>query len=199
MTWHRWRLRSCEGASLAEMVVALGVIAVVLSLAAPLTASVVDAGRARQAAVFAAVRIRAARQQAAARSASTGLVFDQVGARWTFSVCVDGNGNGLRRADMQSRTDTCPEGPFDLAAMFPGVQIAVDGTLKGPDGDAPDPNPVRFGSSDMVSCSPMGTCTSGSLFLRSAKGVQYAVRMAGVTGRLRILVYDSATRAWRAT
>ena len=66
-------------------------------------------------------------------------------------------------------------------------------------GDPPDPNPVRFGSSDMVSCSPLGTCTSGSLFLRSAKGVQYAVRMAGVTGRLRILVYDTGTRAWRAT
>jgi type II secretory pathway pseudopilin PulG len=193
------RMSGQAGASLAEMVLALAIAVVLMSFAAPVTASVVDASRARHAATFAAVRLRFARQQAVARSASTGLVFDQVGTSWTISICMDGNGNGLRRADLRSGIDTCPEGPFDVATMFPGVQIAVDGTIRGPDGDAPSSDPVRFGSSNLASFSPTGTCTAGSLFLRSAKGVQYAVRIAGITGRLRILRYDAASRTWRET
>ena len=181
------------------MVLALSIAAVVMSLAVPVTASVLDAGRARQAATFAAVRFRLARQQAIARLASTGLVFDQIGAHWTISICVDGNGNGLRRADLRSGKDTCPEGPFDVATLFPGVQVAVDGTIRGPDGDPPSSDPVRFGSSNLASFSPTGTCTAGSVFFRSAKGVQYAVRIAGVTGRLRILQYDPAAHIWRET
>jgi type II secretory pathway pseudopilin PulG len=193
------RLSGQAGTSLAEMLLALGITAVVTSFAVPLTASIVDASRVRQAATFAAIRLRLAKQQAVSRSVSTGLVFDEVGSRWTISICADGNGNGLRRADLRSGQDTCAEGPFDVATMFPGVQIAVDEMIRGPDGDAPIGDPVRFGSSNLASFSPTGTCTAGSLFLRSAKGVQYAVRIAGVTGRLRILRYDPASRTWRET
>jgi hypothetical protein len=180
------------------MLMALSLMLIVTTFAAPLTASVVDAGRVRQAATFAAVRLRFARQQAVARSASTGLVFDQVGARWLIRICVDGNGNGLRRADIRNGIDPCPEGPLDMSVMFPGVRVAVDGTIPGPDGDPPSTDPVRFGSSNLASFSPNGTCTGGSLFLRSAQGVQYAVRIAGVTGRLRTLRYDAAARSWSA-
>jgi prepilin-type N-terminal cleavage/methylation domain-containing protein len=192
-------MRGERGFSLVEMLLVLGITLVLTTFAVPLTASVVDASRARQAATFAAVRLRFARQQAVARSASTGLVFDQIGSRWIIRICVDGNGNGLRRADLGSGKDTCPEGPLDVAVMFPGVQVAVDGTIQGPDGDAPSADPVRFGSSNLASFSPSGTCTGGSLFVRSAKGVQYAVRIAGVTGRLRILRYDTAARTWKET
>ena len=195
----RGRLCAEAGASLVEVVLALAVAVTVMSLAAPVTASVVDASRARQAATFAAVRMRFARQQAVARSASTGLVFDQTTNGWTISVCVDGNGNGLRRADLRSGRDTCLEGPFDVASLFPGVHVAVDDGIRGPDGEAPNPDPVRFGSSNLASCSPAGTCTAGSVYFRSVKGVQYAVRLAGVTGRLRILRYDTASRTWRET
>ena len=188
-----------SGLSLAETIVALGITLVVTTFAVPVAASVVDASRVRQAATFTAVRLRFARQQAVARSASTGLVFDQIGSRWKVSICVDGNGNGLRRVDIRSGADACPEGPLDPADMFPGVQIAVDETIPGPDGDPPGADPVRFGSSNLASFSPTGTCTGGSLFLRSAKGVQYAVRIAGITGRLRILRYDAVARTWRET
>jgi len=75
--------------------------------------------------------------------------------------------------------------------------VSVDGTIRGPDGDPPSSAPVRFGSSDIASFSPTGSCTAGSLFLRSPKGVQFAVRVAGVTGRLRLLRYDAPARVWR--
>ena len=183
--------------SLIDLVLALGIVATLAGMVAPMAASTVDSSRARQAAGFAAAEFRLAKQQAIARTASTGLVFDLLGGRWSFRVCVDKNGNGLRRSELTNGPDLCIEGPFDVAAMFPGVQIAVDGTIPGPYGEPPSPDPVRFGSSDLASFSPAGSCTAGSLYVRSARGAQYAVRIAGVTGRLRVLRYDVPTATWR--
>jgi type II secretory pathway pseudopilin PulG len=188
--------RAEEGFSLVELIVAMGVIVAVAGIATPLTAKAVDASRARQGAGLLAARIRAAKLDAVSRAASVALVFDLVGPRWTFRVCADGNGNGVRRSEL-STTDRCLEGPFDIQALFPGVQIAVDATIRGPDGEPGSSDAVRFGKSDLVSCSATGGCTSGSVFLRSSLGDQYLVRVAGVTGRTRILQYDGRSRTWR--
>jgi len=185
-----------DGISLVELIVAMGVIIAVAAIGTPLTATVIDSSRARQGAGFLAARIRAAKLDAVARAASVAVVFDRVGARWTFRVCADGNGNGIRRAELTG-SDRCAEGPFDLEALFPGVQVAVDATIRGPDGEPPSSDAVRFGRSDLVSCSATGGCTSGSVFLRSSLGEQYLVRVAGVTGRTRILRYDARLGAWR--
>jgi hypothetical protein len=167
------------------------------ALAVPATVSARDEGRVRQAAAFAAARLRDAKQQAVMRTAAIGLVFDRDSTRWTFRLCADGNGNGLRRADIRTGRDTCAGAPVDLAALFPGVTVDVDSTIRGPDDDPPSADPVRFGSGDMASFSASGGCTAGSLFLRSARGAQYAVRVAGATGRLRVLRYDAPARRWR--
>ena len=189
--------QSDRGTSLAELVLALGIVLGLIGLLTPVTASAIDSGRVRQAAGFVAARLRHARQQAVTRSASTGLVFDLSGSRWTFRVCVDGDANGVRRTDLRAGKDSCVEGPVDLAVLFPGIDVGVDDTIRGPDGEAPSSDPVRFGASNLASFSPTGGCTPGSLFVRSAKGVQYAVRVAGVTGRTRVLRYDRATRTWK--
>ena len=55
---------------------------------------------------------------------------------------------------------------------------------------------VRFGASQIASFSPEGSCTAGTLYLRSLRGLQYAVRLGNVTGRTRILRYDAAARRW---
>jgi Tfp pilus assembly protein FimT len=183
--------------SIVDLTMGLALLSTIASLAVPHASAAVDANRARQAAEYAASQFRLARQQAVARSSSTGLVFDFLNGRWTYRVCTDGNANGVRRTDIGSGRDACPGATVDLEAMFPGIQVAVDSTLRGPDGDAPSPDPVRFGSSDLASFSPAGTCTAGSLFLRSAKGAQFVVRMSGVTGRLRIMRYDEGARAWK--
>ena len=186
--------RADRGASLVEVVLAVTVLMLVAGLALPATAAAIDEGRARQAAAFMAGRLREAKQQAVTRTAATGLVFDLVAGRWTFRLCVDGNANGLRRTDLRAGKDICVDGPVDPAAHFPGVTILVDGTIRGPDGDPPSADPVRFGASDLASFSPSGGCTAGTLFLRSTKGAQYAVRVAGVTGRLRVLRYDAPAK-----
>ena len=190
------RYASAEGYSLIELLLVLIAATTFISITLPMTAVSTDAERARHAASFVATRFRLARQQAVARTASVGLVFDQLNGRWVVRVCADANGNGLRRAEVNAGIDRCLDGPHDLETMFPGVRVAVDSSLQGPGGEPGSPDPVRFGASNIASFSSSGSCTAGSLFLRSARDVQYAVRVAGVTGRTRILRYNAAAGTW---
>jgi prepilin-type N-terminal cleavage/methylation domain-containing protein len=194
--YRRGPVAAQRGFTAVELLVAMALAVLLVGLAVPVVTAAVDAGRVRQAAGFVAAKLRAARLLAVSRSASVGLVFDQVGGRWVFQVCADENGDGLHRADIASGDDACVEGPYDVQALFPGVQVAVDAALRGPGGEPGSPDAVRFGRSDMASFSPIGSCTAGSLFLRSPDGRQYAVRVAGVTGRTRILRYEPAAGAW---
>jgi hypothetical protein len=185
-----------RGTSFTELVVAMAICFATTGLSVPLVANAVDAARARHAAGVVASRFRLARQQAIARSAFVAIVFDDAPSGWQMSVCVDGNGNGVRRAEIDAGTDSCPEGPQGLEALTSGVRVARDASIRGPDGDPPSADPVRFGRTDLLSFSPLGSCTGGSLFLRSRDGRQYAVRVAGATARIRILKYDERTAAW---
>jgi type II secretory pathway pseudopilin PulG len=179
-----------------ELLIVLLLIVALSAISTPLAASVIDAGRARQAAVFLGTRFRLARQQAVTLGANVGVVFDQVGGGWQVRVCRDGSRNGLRRADIQSGADPCVDGPYSVTQMFPGVEIGVDPQLRGPSGEAGSADPVRLGSTDIASFSPLGSCTAGTVFLRSRGGAQYAVRISGIAGRLRVLWYERAA-GWR--
>lgn len=184
------------GFSFVELLLVVALIATMTGLTVPVTAHAIDDGRARQAAGFMASQLRLARQQAALQGRVVGLLFDRVGSRWTFRMCVDGNGDGVRRAEVSTGTDVCPDIPLDLEGMFPGLEVAVDAGLPGPDGEAGSADAVRFGRSDLASFSPEGTATAGTLFLRSRRGRQYAVRVGNVTGRIRLLRYDTGARKW---
>ena len=185
------------GATLVDLVIVLLAVGVLAAVSAPLAASVVDTSRARHAAAFMGSRFRLARQQAVGLGANVGVVFEQTDDRWSVRVCRDGTGNGIRRADIQSGADPCFDGPYDIGQLFPTVSISVDPTLRGPGGEAGSPDPVRFGTADIASFSPLGSSTAGSLFLQSRLGTQYVVRVGGVTGRIRMLWYEPATRGWR--
>ena len=185
-----------SGATLIELLIGLLVVSSMCMFTAPVAANVVDASRVRHAAAFLTSRFRLARQEAINRGANVGVVFDLAGSQWSLRVCRDGTGNGLRRSEILAGTDPCFEGPHELAVLFPAVDIAVDPGIRGPAGEPPSADPVRFGTANMLSFSPLGSCTSGSLFLRSRGGVQYVVRVGGGTGRVRVLLHETAG-GWR--
>ena len=184
------------GATMLEVLIVLAMIGALSAMSAPLAASVMDAGRAREAAVFLSTRFRLAREQAVTLSANVGVVFDQVAGQWQVRICRDGSRNGLRRADIQSGADPCVDGPYTLAQLFPGVDVGVDPQLRGPSGEAASADPVRLGSANIASFSAIGSCTAGTVFLRSRGGAQYAVRLSGIAGRQRVLWYERAN-GWR--
>jgi type II secretory pathway pseudopilin PulG len=180
-----------------DLLIVLMALGVLMALSAPLAAGVVDASRARSAAGFMSSRFRLARQQAVGLGANVGVVFDHSSGGWSVRVCRDGTRNGVRRADIQTGADDCFDGPYQLGDLFPAVAIAVDPALRGPGGEAGSADPVRFGAADILSFSPLGSCTAGSLFLQSRGGAQYAVRVGGVTGRIRVLWYEPGANGWR--
>jgi type II secretory pathway pseudopilin PulG len=189
--------RGEDAFSLNEVLLTMALLATLMAIGAPVAASVADASRARHAAALVSSRFRLARQEAVSRGVNVGVVFDRTGTGWSLRVCRDGNRNGIRRADISSGADPCIDGPLAIGDLVPHVDIAVDATLQGPAGEPPSPDPVRFGSSDIASFSPLGSCTAGSLFLRSLGGAQFVVRVGGITGRVRVMRYESPKTGWR--
>ena len=183
------------GFSFPEVVVVLTIVMAMAGVGAPMAGHAVDEARARHAAGFVAGELRAARQQALYRSRTAGLVFDEVGGRWTFRACTDGNGDGLRRADIRTAVDPCGA-PQDVHDLFPGVEVVVSPVIPGPEGDPATADAVRFGASDIASFSPEGSCTAGTVFLRGARGSQFAIRVGNITGRIRVLQYNAHLRQW---
>ena len=184
------------GYSLVECVAALALLMAVAATAYPAASSLSKSAEGRQAAGFMASRFRLARQSAALRGSARALVFDFAAGRWLFRVCEDGNGNGVRRAELGA-VDACEGESVDVAAQFPGIRIERDTSVPEPAGGSVSPDPVRFGVSDLATFTPAGTATAGSLYLLSAEGTQYAVRVGGLNGRTRVLRYDRIARLWK--
>jgi hypothetical protein len=57
-------------------------------------------------------------------------------------------------------------------------------------------DPIRIGSSKLLSFTPLGTATSGSIYVRGRDGSQFFIRVLGVTGRVRVQRYVPRTGAW---
>jgi prepilin-type N-terminal cleavage/methylation domain-containing protein len=184
------------GHSLAELLVVVTILAVAAAAGVPAVAQVADAGRSWAAAQALAAEFRGMRLAAIASGVTGGYVFDRHPAGWLMRRCRDGNGDGLSRSDIASGLDACePAGP-PIELRWRGVVVAVHPGIPGPDGTPPSADPVRFGAADVVSFTPDGTATPGTLFVQSMGGRQFAVRVAGVTGRTRLLRYDAGGRRW---
>jgi len=193
-----WRGAGDGGYTLLELFFAAALFAIVSVAAVPALLAGVDGTRARGAARYLAARLQQARFDALKRSCHVGFRFE-AGADYQYRLYADGNGDGLRSRDIASGVDR-PLGAFErLDAQFAGITFgvldgvtAVDSTeLLGAGSD-----PVRFGSSDILSFGPMGTATAGTLYVRGRGPEQYAVRVLGVTGRIRVLRFDFTTRQW---
>jgi hypothetical protein len=53
-------------------------------------------------------------------------------------------------------------------------------------------DPIQFGSSDILSFSPLGTATPGTFYL-AGEGIQGAVRVSPGSARVRLLLTRGAT------
>ena len=118
-----------------------------------------------------------------------GLRFDRESGAITFSVFQDGNGNGIRSADISSGVDRLVEPPTALAEHFPGADIGLAA-------ESPVSDPIQIGPTDLLTFTPAGTSTSGTIYISDRAGSQWAVRILGATGRTRVLRYDPRTRGW---
>ena len=168
---------------------AVAVVGIAAAMSVPMVTAGVDRARGRAAARYLAARVAAAKLQAVSRSANVALRFEQRDGRVLFATVIDGNGNGVRTADLDAGIDRSIEPPLELGAHYPGVAIGLaPGT--------PATAPVQVGSANLWSFTPAGTATPGSVYVRGPDGTQWVVRVFGGTGRARVLRYEPARRTW---
>ena len=186
-----------RGFSLVEALVAVAIILVMAATAFPVfrahfaDAHLVGAGQQFKS------QFRLACSAAVRSGAYTAIRFERRddGTVW-YAVYRDGDGDGVRSADISEGEDTLVSGPFPLSAGAPGVSVAInpgvpaippeDGFLSG--------DPIRFGSSDILSFSPLGTATPGTFYL-AGDASQAAVRVTGGSARVRLMIWRGGR--WR--
>ena len=194
-----WRPAHAAGYSLVEVLLVLFTASVVLAIAVPVLDRAADSADAGAAARYVASVVARARFEAARGQRAQALRFARVPAV-AFSVAADGDGDGVSAADVAAGVDPVIRPADRLGDHFPRARFGLAGTLPAIDEarvltSADDP--IRLGSADQLTLGPLGTATSGTLYIASRAGAQFAVRISGVTGRARVLRFDPGPRVWR--
>jgi type II secretory pathway pseudopilin PulG len=189
------RNNSDRGITLLELVFVVSVTVVIAGVAVPLTGDALDEARTGAAARYLAGQIVSSRMDAVNRSRCVALRFEASTPDYRVARYVDGNGNGVRTAEV-GRIDPIDGVPKRIGDDFPNVRFGLGEGLPDVDGvRGTGTDGVRIGSARILTMSPDGTATSGTLYLEGRRA-QYAVRVLGATGRTRVLKYDSGQRTW---
>jgi hypothetical protein len=185
-----------NGLTLIELVFLLSLMTVLLGIAVPLGGDAIDDLRTGAAARYLAGRIMNGRLDAINRSRAVGLQFLASTPDYQFAPYVDGNGNGVRTADIRAGVDSPVGTPRQIGDDFRGVRFVLGAGVPDADGlRSTSTDGVRIGTARILTMSPDGTATSGTLYLQGRRA-QYAVRVLGATGRTRVLKYEAGVRTW---
>jgi prepilin-type N-terminal cleavage/methylation domain-containing protein len=188
-----------SGFSLLELMLVVSVMTIVVALAVPAVLAGLEHARTAGAARYVAGRLALARMEAVKRTAAVGWRFERAGADVQYAMYVDGNGNGIRTADIRSGRDRLLIPAERLADKFSGVRFGLVEGVPLVDESQPrteDDNPVRIGAAGILTFTPHGTATPGTLYLKGRDNRQFAVRVLGTTGRTRVLEFNVGSRRW---
>lgn len=192
-----------NGFQLIELLVVLMVGTLLTALILPDALRLSAALRVRSAAAEVAGALRTTRALAIREQANAAVKFrtNDVGVV-SFTIYRDGDGDGVLNLDIDSGVDP-PEGPArELRHLGRGVRF---GFPPGPPPrDPADPHrflgklqdPIRFNRSDLASFNPLGGSTPGSVYLTDSRYHLSAVRLFGITGKVRTLNYDRKREIW---
>jgi Tfp pilus assembly protein FimT len=185
-----------RGFTLIETLFAIAVIFCIVQMALPVSAAAIDDLHTAAAARYVAGLIGASRMDALKRARSVALRFEVSGADYVFGPVLDGNGNGVRTAEIRNGTDVPLVASERLSDKFPGVRFGLQSGTPDADGvRGASTDGVRIGSARILSTSPDGTATSGTLYLQGRRA-QYAVRVLGATGRTRVMKFEPGPATW---
>ncbi len=186
--WLGQPLSASSGYSLVELLSVCVLLATLMGISVPQVLVALSQARALAAGRYLAGRMQAARVQAATGGAFAGLRVTVLDGEIAVGGFRDGNHNGIRAAEVASGVDPRTDAEVGLAELFPGVKVST----------ASGTEPTASGSPDitMFSFAPTGTASSGTVYLGAGGNGQYAVRVLGATGRVRLLRFRPATRDW---
>ena len=189
------------GMSLTGLCLWLTVAVALIVAAVPTMASLSSAVAVRSAAYEAATALHRARAYAITRNVHVGVKFRKNGNRYEWALYRDGNGNGVRTAEIARGVDR------PLPVVMPWTRRDVLPSILA-DCRVPDPgnpgsfldhpeDPIRFGVSDICSFSPVGESSPGSIYLSDGRNRMAVVRVLGRTAKIRVLYWRRGERTWR--
>lgn len=197
-----------DGFTLVELLAVLAILGLFTSVVLPPLLSWSSRQRVELAAIELAATLRQARAWAVRHSRKVALHFETESdrrlrtGRVSWALYRDGDGDGVRRSDIESGVDPLVQASRDLSHLGHGVDFGF------PPGPAPrdpgDPgrrldrlsDPIRFNRSDLASFDPFGGATPGSLYVTDHRHHLYAVRLENRAGRVRVLRWDPAQDRW---
>ncbi|HEX7484826.1 MAG TPA: GspH/FimT family pseudopilin [Vicinamibacterales bacterium] len=185
--------------SVLELLICLSLALVFCSASAPVLLAARDGIRADGAADYLVSQIHGARMEALKRHAHVAVRFEPDGDDYLLAFYADGNANGVRASDIASGVDVLLRPREPLRQQFTGVRFGFEDGVPDVDGTGTleDRDPIRVGRSRLLSFSPTGTSSTGTVYLHGRGRRQLAVRVLGVTGRIRSLSFDFGTGTWR--
>jgi hypothetical protein len=188
-----------RGVALIDVVSAAALCAVMAAIAVPVVGGTFDRERAIVGAQSLAAAVQRARIEALERSASVALRLDIIDGRACFQMFADGNGNGVLQRDIDRGIDVPLGAPDWLDHHARDVSLRINQTVPvigGPGSLPAGSDPLRIGSTSLLAFSPLGSSTSGTLYVSATNGPQMAIRVYGATGRVRVLMFDAQAQAW---
>jgi prepilin-type N-terminal cleavage/methylation domain-containing protein len=191
-----------KGYTLAELMAVLAIVAMAVAVALPAAAMLRDGGRAAAGARMMATLLSAQRWKSVTGHRVRGFQFRKIGNGWTWREVADGNGNGLRSAEISRGVDPVLSQDDALERRVESVTLGIP--PGGPFPEAPPgtetltaaDDPVRFGRTDLVSFSPVGSASSGTIYVTDGRSGLYAVVLFGPTARLRVWRFRPESRRW---
>ena len=190
---------ACRGVALIDVMCACALIGSIAGIALPALKATRDRDIARLAARHLAMDMQRLRFEALKRNTAVAIRFDPADLGRT-RLYVDGDRDGVLQRDVDAGVDLPISESSRLSDEFAGVAPDIAHDVPDPEGGGTllaGSDPIRIGSSNFVTFSPIATATSGTVYLAGRHGPQVCVRIFGATGRVRVLWFDAVARTWR--
>jgi len=193
-------LSASAGVSAVELVGALAILLAVGAAAGAGLAHLKSVLSVRSAASEVAAALYRARMYAITQGVNVGVKYRFREGRYEWALYGDGNGNGVRTAEIASGVDRSLGVLATWGRNDVRPAIMTGASIPDPDGSgrlsgSPD-DPIRFNRSDICSFSLLGESTPGSVYLWDGGDRMAVVRVYGRTGKIRTLFYRRGDSRW---
>lgn len=193
-------MTEASGAAFIDIIVATLLCFLMAAIAVPVIGGTLDRERTIIGAQYLAGQLQRARLESLRRARSVAVRVEVIDDRTQLRLFMDGNGNGVLQRDIDRGLDLplTPLGWLDDQARDISLRINQDVTdVAGAATLGPGDDALRIGNTSLLTFSPVGSATGGTLYVAAHRGPQMAVRVFGATGRVRVLMFDAQTRQWR--
>lgn len=191
---------SQRGAALIDVLAAAGLSLVMAAMAVPVIGGTLAREHVLVGTHYLAATVQRARLEALKRASAVAVRLEVLDGRAAVQLFTDGNGNGVRQTDIDRRVDLALTGIEWLDEHARDVSLRINQPVQDATGAGelqPGDDPLRIGNTALVSFSPLGSSSSGTLYVAAHRGPQMAIRIYGATGRVRVLMFDAQARQWR--